>query len=89
MSNKTIKCASGCNRMFATPEAMAQHCKDAHTKKRRNRKRAEKKLAQMEDVGKAGAMAVLDGITTDDTSDEMFWALAADLGLEVNDFIEK
>lgn len=62
-----------CGKTFKTVKGRADHIRDVHTK-----------LAQQPGVGKEGARAVLDDIG-DDLSDGAYFALAEDVGLEIED----
>lgn len=64
-----------CGKRFKTKNARRQHVRDVHTR-----------LADVEDVGKEGAKAVLDEVGAD-LPDGAYFALADDLGLDVDDLI--
>lgn len=73
--NKPFKC-NQCGKSFTTDKGRKAHINDVHTK-----------LSHRPEVGKEGARAVLDSIG-EDLSDGAFFALADELGLEIEDLIE-
>lgn len=73
--NKPFKC-NNCGKRFKTAGARKQHNRDAHTK-----------LADLPDVGKEGAKAVLNDVYGD-ASDGVYWAMAEEFGLEAEDLID-
>ena len=74
MAHKRLFKCNVCFRSFRTPHSLSQHIRDAHTK-----------LADIPDIGKGGARAVLDGM--EDLPDGAYLAMADDLGLDVDDLI--
>ena len=67
---KTVVCRE-CGRKFKSQQSKTQHHRDVH-----------QKLAHIPGVGKEGARAVLDDIG-DDLPDGAYFALAEDLGLDI------
>ena len=64
-----------CNREFATAQSRDQHKRDKHGR------------AKPQGMTKEGAKAVMSDM--DDLPDGAWWAMANDLGLDADDFIEE
>lgn len=70
---KTHKCHD-CGRMFATENAVRDHARAKHGH-------------EYGDVSKAARIEVLDCIA-DDMSDGAYFAMAEDMGIDIDDFME-